>query len=145
MWNSGQVSEYTTKLWTAGLVTPLDEGRKDGTDTGHKIRPITLCECLVKFEEGVGIVEDWDGVKKYMEKNANLGVGTPDGNVIILRVLQSWVEEIEKENEEAWNHQKWDELKALIGIDLTNAYGEYFRSEAVEEISEELPRQNCRT
>ena len=74
-----------------------------------------------------------------MEVNANLGVGTPDGNVIILRVLQSWVEELERHNKEAWAQQKWEEIKALIGIDLSNAYGEYLRSGAVQEIDEELP------
>ena len=80
------------------MVTPLDEGPRETDITGHKIRPITLCECLVKFAEGVGIEEDWDRIKQYMESNANLGVGTADGNVIILRMLQSWVAEMEKHN-----------------------------------------------
>ena len=72
MWNSGAVSKYTTELWTRGLTTPLDEGKREETVTGHKIRPIILCECLTKFAEGVGIEEDWDQIKKYMETNANL-------------------------------------------------------------------------
>ena len=34
---------------------------------------------------------------------------------------------------------KLEELMALIGIDLKNAYGEYYRSGAIEEVLEKLP------
>ena len=117
---------------------PLDEGPKEETVTGHKIRPILLCECLVKFAEGVEIDSEWDKVSQYMEKYANLGVGTPDGNVVVLKVLESWGESMELDNGAAWIEGKWEELKALIGIDLINAYGEYFRTGAVTEIMEKL-------
>ena len=35
--DSGNVSTYTTDLWTAGTVTPLDEGLREEEITGHKI------------------------------------------------------------------------------------------------------------
>ena len=139
VWNGGMVSPYTTELWTGGLVTPLDEGPKEETITGRKIRPIILCECLVKFAEGVDIETDWDQISKYMEAHANLGVGTPDGNVVLLKVLQSWVEEMEIDNTAAWISDKLEEIRALVGIDLQNAYGEFYRSGAIREVMERLP------
>ena len=113
MWNSGNVSNYTTDLWTAGTVTPLDEGLREEEITGHKIRPIILCECLVKFSEGIEIEEEWEEIGKYMEGNSNLGVGTPDGNVIILRMLQTWVEEAEVGNQADYVEGKFEELSGF--------------------------------
>lgn len=133
------MSGYTTNLWTGGAVTPLDEGPREETPTGHKVRPIVLCECLVQFAEDVEIESEWETIRGYTERNANLGVGTPDGNLIILRVLESWVNKMEIENQAAWAEQQLDELKALLGIDLTNSDGEYYRSGAIEEVAEYLP------
>ena len=46
---------------------------------------------------------------------------------------------MEIENCAAWVEAKWEELQALIGTDLTNAYGEYYRSGAIEDVEEHLP------
>ena len=47
------VCEYTTVLWSAGISVPIDQGSRDETATGRKIRPITLLEVLVKFAESL--------------------------------------------------------------------------------------------
>eukprot|EP00973_Karenia_brevis_P065260 9063582-Karenia_brevis.AAC.1 len=57
VWNSGKMGRYSTELWTAGISVPIDCGPRPGTPTGRKIRPITLCESLVKFAEAVGLDE----------------------------------------------------------------------------------------
>ena len=100
MWNSGRTCSYTSGLWTAGLSIPIDCGERPSTLTGRKLRPITLVESLVKFAEAVGLDELTEEIRKYMEP-MQLGVGTPDGNIVLLRVLQSWANDIEVESSRA--------------------------------------------
>ena len=47
---------------------------------------------------------------------------------------------MERDNEVAWVDGNTEDIKALIGIDLQNAYGEYYRSGAIKEVMEQLPR-----
>ena len=97
MWNQGKVLASTSLLWTAGIFTPIDCGEKPETRTGRKLRPITLTENLIKFTDSVGIDEHVAEVKRVFEPG-QLGICTPDGNIILLRALQSWSEHIESSN-----------------------------------------------
>eukprot|EP00973_Karenia_brevis_P021632 2975424-Karenia_brevis.AAC.1 len=141
MWNNGRVCAYTSSLWTTGLCIPVDCGEKPATVTGRKLRPITLLEVLVKFAESVCLDEAAETVKTYMEP-AQLGVGTPDGNVILLRVLQSWAEDMETDNAQAVQDGRLEALQAIAPLDFTNAYGMFFRSHVVHEVMEHLPILN---
>ena len=73
---------YTSTLWTAGISVPVDCGPREGTPTGRKLRPITLSECLPKFAEAV-LLDDMTEVIRSQFEPEQLGVSTPDGNIII--------------------------------------------------------------
>ena len=133
MWCSGRVTTFTTSLWTAGLGIPVDCGAREEEYTGRKLRPITLLEALPKFAEAVGLDEGAEEIRKVFEPD-QLGVNTPDGNIILLRTLQAWASDIEQANVERFEHERWDELEAMAALDLKNAYGNFYRSGAVNEV-----------
>jgi len=69
-----------------------------------------------------------------------LGVSTPDGNIILLRALQNWSNQIETANKEKILQDDMDNLEAVLALDLTNAYGMFYRTGAIAELRESLPR-----
>ena len=133
MWCSGKVSQYTTELWTAGLSIPIDSGERQETPTGRKLRPIILAEVLPKFAEAVGLDECSEDTRNYFDPD-QLGVGTPYGNIILLRALQSWSQEMEEADAEKLAAGALEELEAVMAMDLTNAYGRFYRFTAIAEI-----------
>ena len=137
MWGSGCVQPSTTLLWTAGISIPLDCGPRPETQTGRKL-PITLCECLPKFAEAVVQDEMAESIRTLFEPE-QLGVSTPDGNIILLRALQNWSQEMEAANKERVANDDLNNLEAVVALDLTNAYG-MCRSGAIAEMRESLPR-----
>eukprot|EP00973_Karenia_brevis_P049172 6820734-Karenia_brevis.AAC.1 len=139
MWNQGRVLGATSLLWTAGIVTPIDCGPKPESRTGRKLRPITLTESLVKFAESVGIDVLVDDIRRTFEPG-QVGICTPDGNILLLRALQSWTSEMESANIENMAQNVFDDLDAVLGIDFTNAYGKFFRSQAIRAIIKRLPK-----
>ena len=64
----------------------IDCGPLPETQTGSKLRPIVLLESLPNFAEAVALDQEVDNVKKFMEPE-QLGAGTLDGNIILLRLL----------------------------------------------------------
>eukprot|EP00973_Karenia_brevis_P095954 12429956-Karenia_brevis.AAC.1 len=138
MWSSGRVCQYTTGLWTTGLAVPIDCGPRAETQTGRKLRPIVLLECLPKFAEAVTLDAEAETIQRILEPE-QLGVGTPDGNIILLRMMQAWAEEIETSNKDKIARGILDELEAMAALDLTNAYGLFYRSGAIKEICDYLP------
>ena len=139
MCNAGRVILYTTTLWTAGIAVPVDCGPWAEAQTGRKFRPITLLEALPKFAAAVGLDESSDEVRKILEPE-QLGSGTPDGNIILLRALQSWSSAMEDTNRSSVDEAVFEELEAVIALDLTNAYGLFHRSGAIAEVRECLPQ-----
>eukprot|EP00973_Karenia_brevis_P050004 6942216-Karenia_brevis.AAC.1 len=53
--------------------------------------------------------------------------------------MQAWAEEIESSNTRKMQQGLFDELEAVAALDLTNAYGFFYRSGAIKEICEYLP------
>eukprot|EP00973_Karenia_brevis_P026450 3648938-Karenia_brevis.AAC.1 len=139
MWNSGRVCMYTTKLWCAGVAVPIDCGPRAETQTGRKLRPIVLLETLPKFAEAVGLDEANDQVRRVLEPE-QLGAGTPDGNIILLRALQAWSKEMAEANYVNLAAAHLNALEAVVALDLTNAYGFFHRSGALAEVRECLPQ-----
>ena len=113
-------------LWCATLLEPVDQGpakdpAAESTVRGRKLRPIMLCEALVKLAETVAI----DGVILHIRRSLEphqLGVNTPDGVVMAVRVLRGWADDIEQG---AASTQSTD---VLVGTDLANAYCRMLRS-----------------
>ena len=134
-WNSSKAFSYSTELWIAGAGIPIDQGPRETEVTGRKIRPITLAESLVKFAESVVSDMMHEDVRKHLEP-MQLGCGTPDGNIILLKILQAWAADMEKANAEALVEDALDKLGAVIALDLKNADGMCNRSLAVDEIME---------
>ena len=92
LWRTGRLTEASTRLWTAGLVALLVKGADRTKPGGMALRPIALCEVLVKMTEGAYAAEESDRIidaSRYRQ----LGTGQADGAVIITRALQSWAHE----------------------------------------------------
>jgi len=138
MWCSGNVVQFTTELWTAGISIPVDCGPREETPTGRKLRPITLSESLPKLAEAVVLDELVEAITKLFEPE-QLGVGTADGNIILLRALQNWCHDIEEGNAQKLQQNDIENLEAVLALDLTNAYGMFHRSGAIAEVRVSLP------
>ena len=68
-----------------------------------------------------------------------LGVGTLDGNILILRSLESWSAEIEAGNATSILAEELARLEGIAALDLHNADGGFYRSSAIDEIIDFLP------
>ena len=117
---------------------PIDQGARQDTPTGRKLRPITLAEVLVKFSESEGLDEQMTEIKAKMEP-AQLGVGTPEGNILVLRMLQAWASDMEDDNSRCLLENDLEALQSIIALDLTNAYGLFFRSKTIDTVAREFP------
>ena len=55
-------------------------------------------------------------------------------------MLQAWASEIEVVNEIHVSQGDFENLEAIVALDLTNAYGLFYRSHAIDEVRENFPR-----
>ena len=145
MWASGRVQRETSELWSAGLAISLDCGEAPAQPTTRKKRGIVLGECLVKFAEGIHIKMLQEKIRSKLEPY-QLGSGTPDGHVILLRLLQNWAADLEEDNirmipdgPNAEDSLAEIDFTGVAGTDLTNAYGRYFRSKTAIAAENEIP------
>ena len=102
------------------------------TVTGRKLRPISLAEVSPEFAESVGLDEACEQIRMTLEPD-ELGAGTPDGNIMLIRALQSWAMDMDTSNQEALTSSP-EELDAILALDLTNAYGLFYRSGAMQKL-----------
>eukprot|EP00973_Karenia_brevis_P053820 7476064-Karenia_brevis.AAC.1 len=87
----------------------------------------------VKFAESVGIDGCIEDVRRAFEPG-QVGICTPDGNIVLLRALQSWSKDMEEDNLDKIARHEYADLEGTLGVDFTNAYGKYFRSAAIHGI-----------
>ena len=140
MWKAGEVSEDSALLWTSSIVVPIDCGsRQDGS---RKLRPIALTEHMLKFTESVIIDECLPQLRGAFEPH-QLGAGTADGNVLIYRILQTWLNDIESHGQVEPHAPVVEERNpsndVLLGLDMENAYGRFFRSAALKATVARVP------
>ena len=140
MWKAGEVSQDSALLWTSSIVVPIDCGsRQDGS---RKLRPIALTEHMLKFTESVIIDECLPQLRGAFEPH-QLGAGTADGNVLIYRILQTWLNDIESHGQVEPHAPVVEERNpsndVLLGLDMENAYGRFFRSAALKATVARVP------
>ena len=138
-WHSGTTSEFTRQLWSSALVTPLDCGEKKQTEeekaqqhgpAPRKLRPIALSEPLVKLTESAAVEADLERLLKHTEPK-NMGIGTPDGAALIVRVLRGAGAAYASQagTKEDWEYA--DGPGCILPVDLENAYCRAYRSRMV--------------
>ena len=84
LWTSGHSTKETARLWTAGVISPLDCGEKRvapgeavAVPPRRKLRPIGLSEVLIKTCESCLIEAELDAILHYTEpKNLGLAART---------------------------------------------------------------------
>ena len=141
MWRNACIQPGSSLLWCASVVVPIDCGPKqDGT---RKLRPIALTEHLLKVAESIIIDETMTQLRATFEPR-QLGAGTPDGNVLIYRILQSWLHDIEANgiNDTCVDGAFTEDScrrDALLGLDMENAYGRFLRSAAIKGLDARVP------
>ncbi len=139
MWASGQISPCTSALWNQSKIVTLDCGPKYDTRTGRKLRPIAFSESLVKFAESCIIQHTIKEIQAKMEPG-NLGIATNGGALILQQIIEGYADDIENRNVMAEMNGKYDELWGIEAADLSNAYGTFLRSYAVDQTIKMFPQ-----
>ena len=141
MWKSGSLQPETSALWTASVVVPIDCGAKP--DGSRKLRPIALTEHLLKASESI-IIDDALAALRAAFEPHQLGTGTADGNVLIYRILQAWLFDIEAHGNSATCEpgsflETNGHSDVMVGLDMENAYGRFLRSAAIRGLNARVP------
>ena len=96
LWALGEFPRLLAPLWTAATVVALDggpmpqqPGQPAPPEGQRKLRPIALAEALLKLAEGVIIDQHIWGLRRAVEPR-QLGAGTPDGCVLVVKALRLW-------------------------------------------------------
>ena len=140
MWARGRIGVSATALWTAATIAPVDSGWQagevpEGEERQRKLRPIACAESLVKLVETLAIDDVAQQMLEQFEPE-QLGVGTPDGAPLIITLVRSWAEALQR----AEGTEEQADEESLLGIDLENAYGRALRSACLEGCRTRLPR-----
>ncbi len=139
MWASGQISPCTSALWNQSKIVTLDCGPKTDARTSRKLRPIALSESLVKFAESCIIQHTINDIQAKMEPG-NLGIATNGGALILQQIIEGYADDIENRNVMAEMNGSYDELWGIEAADLSNAYGTFLRSYAVDQAVAMFPQ-----
>ncbi len=139
MWASGLISPCTSALWNQSKIATLDCGPKEDARTGRKLRPIALSESLVKFAESCIIQHTIKEIQANMEPG-NLGIATNGGALILQQIVEGYADDIENRNVMAEMNGEHGELWGVEAADLTNAYGTFLRSYAVDQTIKMYPQ-----
>ena len=138
----GALDDEDALLWFAGLLEPTDQGEAapnpDGSLVGRKRRPIMLYEPLVKLAECIVIVEAMEGIRRSVEP-CQLGVATPDGVRIAVRIMRAWAADIAAAVA-VGGDEALERDVVIVGTDLRNAYGRMFRSTGIVSAVKRAPR-----
>ena len=96
----GRWTQRDHELWHAALIEPVDCGERAATHpewaAERKLRPIAQTETILKITESAAIDEELERLKAACEPS-QLGVATPDGPVLAVKVLRGWLEDMEEE------------------------------------------------
>ena len=131
-WTQATVPHCTANLWTAATIASLDCGPKK-PEPGQqlpqpcprKLRRIALAEVLTKLAESCVIEQHIDKLLKGVEPT-NLGLGTPDAAVLIVRTVRGWA------NDMVAPPKVGQDTDVVLPIDLENAFNRAFRSTCLE-------------
>ena len=99
LWQRGQLTPGTVRLWTAACVSPVDCGERPlepherpDAPRRRKLRPIACAECPLKLVEGAAIDAVMTEVAPALEP-AQMGCGVADGASVMVSLLRTWAEE----------------------------------------------------
>ena len=125
-------------------MVPIDCGPKPNQPSERKLRPIGLAKSLTKFVEAAIIDDIMPRVLAALEPT-QLGAGTPDGCVIIVRMLQAWIRDMLLKGDVSdvgCNGLNGDEsfFERILPLDLQNAYGRFLRSAGLKGMLAHAPR-----
>ncbi len=137
-WNSGRICQRSTDLWTAAKLVALDCGEKADAQTGRKLRPLGLAEALTKLAESCAIQREMKRLHQVLEPG-NLGIVTSGGALVLQNMLECWASDLELYNRNQLAQGCFDELYGIEAADLSNAYGTFTRSSAIESTIAAIP------
>ncbi|CAK0898381.1 unnamed protein product, partial [Prorocentrum cordatum] len=132
-------------LWDAAILEPVDQGiwppAAAGEPASRKIRPIGLCEPLVKLAEAVGVEAAIHRARGRMEPH-QLG-NTPDGIPMLVRLQQPMPEGDQHEGKDVEAEVSAGEGvsmdQCIVKTDLENACGRLFRSSLLATARRHVP------
>ena len=139
-WVEGKMKPFAQKLWGRVLLIPSQEGiRPRSSQEGGeapipsvgvtpKLRSIGLAESLLKIGEGALLEPLISEVRRHLEPN-QLGMGMPDGVVMVVLLLRYWVEAAEQSPAPLEDES---DPKATIPLNLRNAYGLFLRYQTLK-------------
>ena len=159
LWTRGRIQPTTVLLWNGQVAAPKDCGPKKDDPTQRKLRPIALEEALVKFAETAACDAELGPVLEALEP-VQLGVGTPDGTVLLVSVLRAWLRGDQREGSgveapgvashdyaEEWRPNAAEAASdagrgtpVYFSSDLKNAYGLVKRSALLRGLRAKAPR-----
>ena len=113
----GSLSAEESVLWSSVCLVPLDKG-------GGKVRPIALGEALPKLAQATLLDTIGDKLRRVFEPR-QLSVRVPGGAETLARALRAWT--------------RGDAGRALLQVDLKNAYGRMYRSRTLEAVRTKCP------
>ena len=113
----GSLSADESVLWSSVCLVPLDKG-------GGKVRPIALGEALPKLAQATLLDTIGDKLRRVFEPR-QLSVRVPGGAETLARALRAWT--------------RGDAGRALLQVDLKNAYGRMYRSRTLEAVRTKCP------
>ena len=142
LWAKDKIAPYAQRLWGRVMLIPIQDGlrpRPHGlaaeasiplptVGATPKIRLIGLAESLLKIGEGALLDPLMADIRRHLEPN-QLGVGTPDGVVLVISLLRCWADAI---CESEGTADDIEDPSAIVPIDLRNAYGMFLRSHALQ-------------
>ena len=140
LWASGTLCDNTRKLWTGGIVVPVDNGEKLQRPQERKLRPAGLAEHLTKFAEGVIIEENLLELRKHLEPR-QVGAGMLDACVVLVRALQSCIQDIVQHGDvsTAVIEEADPRLDGVAAVDFVNAYCKFLRCKALRGMLRRTP------
>ena len=116
-------------------------------ELNEKLRPIALVESLLKLIEAAVVSQCVKGAIQHLEPR-QVRAGTPDGVAITVKLLQHWADEMSQELVQADDATLLslearevflENFDAIAPLDLTNAYGNFFRAPALRQAIEHVP------
>ena len=105
----------------------------------RKLRPITQAEATIKLVESAVIDDELVALRSTLEPK-QLGVATPDGCVRAVKLLRGWVEAMELAALGESGSGDPGEWACLAKLDMENAYGRFYRADALEAAEKRVGR-----
>ena len=130
LWKRGRISETTARIASAAIICPIEskvtptciaigEELAVPVNASSKLRPIACPECLLKFAETTIILDQRQYLLDRLQP-LQLGVGTPDACPIVVSIIQAWAQ-----------YAANIATRVTLGLDEENAYGRFYRSQAL--------------